>query len=204
MIVKCKNCGKEYEVKTFTKLQNYQCECGGDLRTLSMKEIWKQNQPEEETSKTPSDSNKVKKGENKKNEWKCIRTNCKNTESGQEGERCPECGKPLFQVDPEEYKIIIHKKAKFDLDPNYLRNEGVKYVQKTNVKKNIKPCKTCGKEVSTNASKCPHCGEQNPTAKPFNEMGTTEKVFYAGFMGSAYLILTIIGIIIFIVILMLC
>jgi len=162
MIVKCKNCGKEYEVKTFTKLSNYQCECGGDLRTQSMKEIWKQTHPDEETSKTPSDFNKVKKGENKKNEWKCIRTNCTNTESGQEGECCPECGKPLFEVDPEEYKRIIHKKAKFDLDPNYLRNEGVKYVQKTN----IKPCKTCGKEVSTNASKCPHCGEPNPTAKP--------------------------------------
>jgi uncharacterized OB-fold protein len=183
VIVKCKNCGKEYEVKTFTKLSNYQCECGGDLRTQSMNEIWKQTHPDKE---------------NKKNEWKCIRTNCTNTESGQEGLCCIGCGKPLFEVDPEEYKKIIHKKANFDL-----RNEKVKYGQKTN----IRSCNTCGKEVSTNANKCPHCGERNPTAiplKPFNKMGKIEKVVYGGFMGTAYIVLAIIAIIAGIVILMLC
>lgn len=27
----------------------------------------------------------------------------------------------------------------------------------------LKPCKECKKEVSTSASKCPHCGVRNPT-----------------------------------------
>ena len=27
----------------------------------------------------------------------------------------------------------------------------------------LKPCRECGREVSTSASKCPHCGKPNPT-----------------------------------------
>ena len=30
----------------------------------------------------------------------------------------------------------------------------------------LQPCKTCEGEVAANASWCPHCGAQNPTAEP--------------------------------------
>jgi hypothetical protein len=38
MIVKCVECGKEYEVKFYNKLSNFQCDCGGDLRQLAFDE----------------------------------------------------------------------------------------------------------------------------------------------------------------------
>lgn len=68
---------------------------------------------------------------------------------------------------------------------------------------NLKPCKTCGREVSTNASKCPHCGEVNPTTpppKPFSEQSTVEK----GISVTAYIIVIIICIVVGIFILALC
>ncbi|MBZ2165917.1 hypothetical protein [Methanobacterium spitsbergense] len=57
--------------------------------------------------------------------------------------------------------------------------------------------------ISTSTSKCPHCGERNPTAKPFNQMGTAEKVAYTGFMGAGSIFFIICAIIIFIILLML-
>ena len=68
----------------------------------------------------------------------------------------------------------------------------------------LKPCKTCGREVSTNARKCPYCGESNPTIPPFKDMSTGGKIFTAGAYGISGIIAIIIGIIIFIIILMLC
>jgi hypothetical protein len=38
MIVKCVECGKEYEVKFYNKISNLQCDCGGDLRQLTFNE----------------------------------------------------------------------------------------------------------------------------------------------------------------------
>ncbi len=32
----------------------------------------------------------------------------------------------------------------------------------------LKPCKECGREISTEAKTCPNCGERNPTAAPVN------------------------------------
>src|SRR5690349_17714325 len=29
----------------------------------------------------------------------------------------------------------------------------------------LKPCKECGREVSTDARACPHCGKEKPTAR---------------------------------------
>ncbi|MBS4049990.1 MAG: hypothetical protein KGZ69_02155 [Methylomonas sp.] len=37
----------------------------------------------------------------------------------------------------------------------------------------LAPCKTCKKEVSTNAKSCPHCGESQPTQKKGGGCGTT-------------------------------
>ncbi len=39
MLVKCKECGKEYDLGFFDKLDKYQCsECGGELRLPTFKE----------------------------------------------------------------------------------------------------------------------------------------------------------------------
>lgn len=67
----------------------------------------------------------------------------------------------------------------------------------------LKPCKTCGKSISTSATKCPNCGERNPTATPFSQKSTTGKVAEAGFMGISSIFVIICAIVIFIVILML-
>ncbi len=64
----------------------------------------------------------------------------------------------------------------------------------------MKPCKTCGNMVSTNASKCPHCGERNPTVPPFSEMSTGGKIG----MSIIYIILAIGFICLFILILAFC
>ena len=51
MIVKCKECEKEYEVKFLDKLADFQCECGGDLRTLKIGEA---NIPNEKNDAFPT------------------------------------------------------------------------------------------------------------------------------------------------------
>jgi len=71
------------------------------------------------------------------------------------------------------------------------------------VKIGLKPCNTCGRQISASASKCPHCGQSNPTMTPFKDMSTAGKVAYTGFMGAGSIVFIICFIIIFIVILML-
>ncbi|MDY9922796.1 hypothetical protein [Methanobacterium sp.] len=44
MIAKCKECGKEYELKFGQRTSNFQCECGGDLRKLTFRELYKENE----------------------------------------------------------------------------------------------------------------------------------------------------------------
>lgn len=68
----------------------------------------------------------------------------------------------------------------------------------------MKPCKTCGKMVSTNASKCPYCGERNPTFPRFSEMSTAGKAVYAGGVGISSIIFIIIFIIAFVFLLCFC
>ena len=68
----------------------------------------------------------------------------------------------------------------------------------------LKPCKTCGREVSTTARKCPHCGQSNPTIPDFKDMSTGGKAVTAGIYGISSIIAIIIAIIVFIIILMLC
>lgn len=65
----------------------------------------------------------------------------------------------------------------------------------------LKPCKTCGKMVSENASKCPYCGEKNPTAIPFSQKSTAGKAVDVAAGGIATISVVICGIIIFIVLL---
>lgn len=67
----------------------------------------------------------------------------------------------------------------------------------------MKPCKTCGNMVSTNANKCPHCGESNPTFI-FDELSTPGKVVYAGGVSIITIFTVMVAIIIFAVILMFC
>lgn len=67
----------------------------------------------------------------------------------------------------------------------------------------MKPCKTCGNMVSTNANKCPHCGENNPTFN-FDELSTPGKVAYAGGVSIITIFTVIFAIILFIFILMFC
>lgn len=50
MIVKCKECGKEYQLKFTENYRKFQCECGGDLRTLKYKEISQRNKKEKQTN----------------------------------------------------------------------------------------------------------------------------------------------------------
>ncbi|MFA0834632.1 MAG: hypothetical protein ACC609_11560 [Methanobacterium formicicum] len=68
----------------------------------------------------------------------------------------------------------------------------------------LKPCKTCGREVSTSARRCPHCGQENPTTPDFKDMSTGEKAVTAGAYGITSIIMIVIGIIVFIIILMFC
>ncbi len=49
----------------------------------------------------------------------------------------------------------------------------------------MKPCKECGKEISTGASACPNCGKKNPTTS------TAQKV--VGFVVVAFVMLFICG-----------
>jgi len=68
----------------------------------------------------------------------------------------------------------------------------------------LKPCKTCGKEVSTSATTCPHCGQSNPTTPDFKDMSTGEKAVTAGAYGISTIFVIIIAIVLFIIILMFC
>lgn len=67
---KCEKCDKEYEVKWTEEISNFQCEaCGGDLRKLTLKEIWKRN---------PNELKKNDKGKQKdldiENNWLALRS----------------------------------------------------------------------------------------------------------------------------------
>jgi RNA polymerase subunit RPABC4/transcription elongation factor Spt4 len=35
----------------------------------------------------------------------------------------------------------------------------------------LKPCSECGREISTEAKTCPHCGKKDPTGRPANPFG---------------------------------
>lgn len=59
------------------------------------------------------------------------------------------------------------------------------------------------KTISTNAKKCPHCGERNPTATPFNQKSTAGKTVDVVGAGLGGIFAIICAIVIFIVLLML-
>lgn len=60
----------------------------------------------------------------KKNDiWQCIKIKCDYTDPGNEGDKCPKCGKNFYKVDGKESARINAKKIKFKSDPNYLRKE---------------------------------------------------------------------------------
>lgn len=58
MIVKCKECEKEYELAFTRRISDYKCKCGGDIRPLTIEEI--------------TQKGKEKLNEIKKLNWKII------------------------------------------------------------------------------------------------------------------------------------
>ena len=119
--------------------------------------------------------------------------------------KCVNCGNE-YQLKkgkiPSDLQCECGGKLKVNIVPkNYHTNTDHNQTKtQKSYKTNLKPCKTCGREISTNARKCPHCGERNPTTPYFKDMNTGEK----GVEVIVTIVVIIIAIIIPIFILLLC
>ncbi len=74
VIVKCKRCSKEFQLKFTENYKNYQCDCGGDLRTLSFKEIGEMNKRQNKEFKS------LKSNKDEVRDYNSNFINCKITE----------------------------------------------------------------------------------------------------------------------------
>ena len=76
VIVKCKECGQEYELERGQRSKDFQCECGGDLRILTFKELRQKNKDKHQkdnnissNGETPSNKSSPGKPDKPRKSW---------------------------------------------------------------------------------------------------------------------------------------
>lgn len=155
MIAKCVECGNEYELKFLENIKDFQCDCGGELRTLTFEELHQKNKV-----KIQKEDNII--GNEPNNSFKDS-----NVENKEDEQKFYDKHKKGIKFSLKIIVIIFLALGSFVwlflFFPigilGFVVVFGILYDDR---RKNLISCPDCGRKVSNKAETCPKCGH------PFN------------------------------------